>query len=85
MSVDTHERVHELLGEDLPILVIEEESAQGLQAMLIELSRHDFNDVVGVTATSAVIDPGIGPQIVQWRYIAVVRRQQQITAAKAAD
>ena len=71
---EVHDYVHSQLERDLEILVAEEESAADLEVLLNELGRHGYDDIKGVTTANAAIDPGMGPWIVRWRYVAVVRR-----------
>ena len=73
MSGDTHDYVHNLLERNLGILVIEQESASDLEVILNELSRHGYSDVTAVTAAAATVSQYTGPDIVLWRYVAVVR------------
>ena len=74
---EVHDYVHSQLERDLETMVVEEESAADLEVLLNELGRHGYDDITGVTMASAAIDPGSGPWIVQWRYVAVVRRSGQ--------
>ena len=77
MSAETHEYVHELLEEDPPVLVIEEESAGDLQGMLNEPHRHGYDDVAGITVAGAPrTPPGAGVLELTWRYVAVVRKSE---------
>lgn len=76
MSVDTHEYVRSLLERNLEILVIEQESASALELILNELSKHGYSDVRAVTAAAATVSQYTGPDIVQWRYVAVVRKSE---------
>ena len=77
MSAETHEYVHELLEEDLSLLVIEEESASDLQAMLNELDRHGYIEVVALSiAGTPRRAASIPVQKAAWRYVAVLRKTE---------